>query len=279
MVYLIVDSGSTKTAWLLAENNSSREISYTEGINPVLQREQEIRVVVEKGYRESWGKAEAVFFYGAGCLSAERNALICKVIKQVLGIRQVEVASDLWAAARALCGNRPGIVCILGTGANSCYYDGERIVKNIPPLGYVLGDEGSGAFLGKRLLGNVLKGIWPEELCGLFFKEYPYSYEDLIERVYRKPFPNRFMADLTHFLQKYKAYPEVVKLVKDSFCEFIERNVLLYENVSHLPVSFVGSVAYYFQDLLQDCVNKYGLKTGIILQSPLEGLMRFHCGS
>ena len=183
---------------------------------------------------------------------------------------------DLLAAARALCGKEKGIACILGTGSNSCYYDGEKIVDNVSPLGYILGDEGSGAVLGKLLVGDVLKNQLPKELCDKFLKEYDLDRMKIIEAVYKKPAANRFLASLSPFLNKNIEEPSIHRLVLNAFKAFFVRNIENYENYKSMPVSFVGSVAYYYRDVLAEAAKALDITIGVVIKSPMEGLLKYH---
>lgn len=275
---IVADSGSTKTEWGFIQEDGTYKVHRTAGINPVFQTAAEIRATVSSLVVPSPESIKAVYFYGAGCAFEEKKQLIKEAFYDCLGSVEVEVRSDLWGAARALCGSEPGIVCILGTGSNSCYYDGKNILENVPPLGYILGDEGSGAVLGRKLLAEALKGLLPEELKNAFKKAYPYSYPDWIARVYREAFPNRFLAGLSVFIYDHIEFPEMEKLVLDSFEEFVVRNVLQYRTALSYPVSFTGSVAYYFKEQMQKVLEKYGLVLGSCCKAPLEGLIHYHRG-
>lgn len=274
-MYLIADSGSTKTQWCMIENGR-REVMYTSGINPVYQSYEDILQLLEQEFGGRGKKAEAVYFYGAGCAFPEKNGQVKRALKDFFTAPQVEIASDLLAAARSLFQHSVGVACILGTGSNSGYYDGNDIVRNVPPLGFILGDEGSGAVMGKRLVADVLKGVLPEELRECFFEEYRYSYPEIIDRVYRQPLPNRFLASFTPFLKKHIACPEIENMVSAALEEFICRNLLQYRDIRRLPVSFTGSVAFHFQGQLTRLLKKYGLCPGRICQAPMEGLITFH---
>lgn len=274
-MYLIADSGSTKTQWCKVENGV-HEVIRTSGINPVYQSAQEILQMLEQEFPAGKAKAEAVYFYGAGCAFPEKNEQVRRALADFFSAPQVEIASDLLAAARSLFLRSAGIACILGTGSNSCCYDGNNIIRNIFPLGFILGDEGSGAVMGKRLLADILKGILPEKLRECFFKEHPFTYPEIIDRVYRQPLPNRFLASFTPFLKKHIASPEIEHIVSAAFEEFICRNLLQYPEARYLPVSFTGSIAYHFQEQLTPLLEKYGLSSGQICQTPLEGLITFH---
>jgi N-acetylglucosamine kinase-like BadF-type ATPase len=241
---------------------------------------ESIKAVLTDEYTGPKEGIEAVYFYGAGCGPAfpAATATLAEVVNEFFGCSKLEATSDLVASARAVCGHEAGIACILGTGANSCYYDGTEIVKNVRPLGFILGDEGSGAVMGKKLLADVLKGLFPEDLTKLFYEDYPYEYIDFINNVYNKPRPqpNRFMASMTRFLSKHIDRPECVKIVEQSFTEFVERNILQYEQAKDCPISFVGSIAYYFRPQLEKVLNNYGLKIGNISQVPMDGLVEYH---
>jgi N-acetylglucosamine kinase-like BadF-type ATPase len=178
-------------------------------------------------------------------------------------------------AARALCGHEEGIACVLGTGSNSCLYDGKEIISNIPPLGYILGDEGSSAVLGRRLVGDCLKNQLPEAIRDEFLTEYQLTQEIILEKVYRQPLANRFLASLTPFLSKHREVPEVHKLLVESFTDFFVRNVKQYRR-PWLPIHFVGSIANAFAAELKEAAESLGMELGTIMQSPMEGLVRYH---
>ena len=179
------------------------------------------------------------------------------------------------AAARGLCGHEAGIACIMGTGSNSCYYDGEKIIENVSPLGFILGDEGSGAVLGKLLVGNILKNQFTPELKEKFLSQFNLTPGEIIDRVYRKPFPNRFLASLSPFIAQNLQEPCVRQMVLGSFKDFFKRNVMQYD-YSHNKVHFIGSVAHYYRDVLEEAANEMGIQMGTILQSPMKGLIAYH---
>ncbi len=274
---LIADSGSTKTAWCLIRTDGGKEYRHTSGINPVyLSREEIIRLIREE-FQPLSQPVGAIRFYGAGCAFAEKNRQVAEALEYCFGTSDIEVHPDLLAAARALCGREPGIACILGTGSNSCYYDGKQIVQNVPPLGFILGDEGSGAYIGKRLLADALKGVLPADLAEQLLKEMALTYPEIIDRVYRQPLPNRFLAGSARFAAAHIARPEIRRIVQEALEAFIRRNVLLYEKARELPVSFTGSVAWAFRELLQETLAAHALQAGHFSPDPMEGLLRFHC--
>ncbi len=276
---LIADCGSTKIDWCLIENGKVAKQVFTSGINALLMSEEQIRQTIAdelipeiKGY-----EIGSVYYYGAGCLFDDICANVRRAIAaNIPSAKTIEVDTDLLAAARALCGKNPGIACIMGTGSNSCYYDGVRIVDNVSPLGYILGDEGSGAVLGKLLVGDVLKNQLPAALCEKFLKKYDLDRQKIIEGVYKKPAANRFLASLSPFLIENIEEPAVHRLVLNAFKAFFVRNIENYEGYKTMPVSFVGSVAYYYRDVLEEAASSLGIKIGTVIKSPMEGLIKYH---
>lgn len=276
---LIADCGSTKIDWCIVDNGRLQKQIFTTGINAVMLTEEEIRqrIADELVPHISSYPVDSVYFYGAGCLSDEVCGNVARAIRANLpSARDVEVHSDLLAAARALCGHEEGVAAILGTGSNSCYYDGVNIVDNVSPLGYILGDEGSGAVLGRQLIGDVLKRQLPLDLCDKFLSQYELDRLTIIRRVYKEPAANRFLASVTPFLSENIDNPEVSKLVVDSFRSFFVRNVMQYEAATRLPIGFVGSIAYHFEPQLEIAADSCGLRIGTVLKTPMPGLIDFH---
>ena len=226
---LIADSGSTKTDWCLVEHGEVLQQIFTKGTNPFYQSEEEISNEIATALLPQLQASEldAVYFYGAGCAVPDKIETVRRAILRHLHVKeQVEVSTDMLAAARSLCGRHAGIACIMGTGSNSCYYDGGKIVQNVSPLGFILGDEGSGACLGKLLVGDILKNQMTPELKEKFLSQFNLTPADIIDRVYRKPFPNRFLASLSPFLAQNLNEPCVHNLVLNSFKSFLKRNVM-----------------------------------------------------
>ena len=274
---LIAESGSTRTEWALVEDNRLIQRAFTEGLNPFFQTRREISRSVRLGLPEHFfkRKLEQVYYYGAGCTSYEKkNVLGASLVAQFKTPIQVE--SDLLAAARGLFKCEAGIACILGTGSNSCLYDGKGIVKSISPLGFVLGDEGSGAVLGKLLVGDVLKNQLPAALQEAFWAESGLTPAIIMEKVYKGSFPNRFLASLSPFLLRHIEEPAIRDLVNNSFRAFFARNVMQYDYREH-PVYLTGSIAWYYQDILKDVAREFELRLGTIVQSPVQGLIHYHC--
>lgn len=274
MKILIADSGSTKTEWALITEDTVQTI-ITSGINPVHMGAEEIGTLLEQEFTLPVGPIGSVWFYGAGCIPAKCDDM-AEVLHRFFGTEIVSVESDLLGAARGISGKQPGVACILGTGSNSALYDGNKIVNNVPPLGYILGDEASGADLGKRLIGNLLKGLLPREIEEAFYSEYPLEYAEIIETIYRKPGANRFLARFCPFICKHVDHPAIRSMVEQAFGDFVERNIMRYDGIRELPVSFTGSVAYYFEKPLRDVLKKYGLTVGKIDRSPMTGLIQYH---
>ena len=275
---LIADSGSTKTDWCLVEHGEVLQQIFTKGTNPFFQSEEEISNEIAANLlpQLKTPEVDAVYFYGAGCAFPDKIETVRRAILRHLQVKgEVEVSTDMLAAARGLCGHRAGIACIMGTGSNSCYYDGEKIVQNVSPLGFILGDEGSGACLGKLLVGDILKNQMTPELKEKFLSQFNLTPTDIIDRVYRKPFPNRFLASLSPFLAQNLNEPCIHSLVLNSFKSFLKRNVMQYDYQNH-EVHFIGSVAYYYKDVLAQATDEMGIRLGTILKSPMEGLITYH---
>lgn len=276
---LIADCGSTKIDWCLIENGKVVKQVFTTGMNAVMLTEEEMAQRIAAELMPELGSAdgiEAVHFYGAGCISPEVCDNVANAIRKSIPAPVINVATDLLAAARALCGHEAGIACIMGTGSNSCYYDGEKICDNVSPLGYILGDEGSGAVLGKILLGDVLKNQLPADLCEKFLKQYDLDRMAIIRRVYKEPQGNRFLASVTPFLIQNIDRPEVHALVLNSFKSFFIRNIQQYPGYDKLKVNFIGSIAYYYKDVLTEAAKACNCTVGTIIKSPMQGLIEFH---
>ena len=276
---LIADCGSTKIDWCVVNDGKVVEQIFTSGINALLMTEEQIRetLAAELAEKVKGYAIESVYYYGAGCLFDDICANVRRAIAHnVPTAKTIEVHSDLLPAARALRGQNEGIACILGTGSNSCYYNGKEIVDNVSPLGYILGDEGSGAVLGKLLVGDVLKNQLPKELCEKFLAEYDLDRQKIIEGVYKKPAANRFLASLSPFLIKNIEEPAIHRLVLNAFKSFFVRNIENYSNYKSMPVSFVGSVAFYYKDVLAEAAKALDITIGTIIKSPMEGLVKYH---
>lgn len=280
---LIADSGSTKTHWALLEDKQVKAEIRSQGINPFFQDNERIRQIVkmELAYplRAQGIEGDAIseiHFYGAG-LRDEMKARVIAVLQRIFPRAAVEAQSDLLAAARALCGHDEGIACILGTGSNSGLYDGTDIVANIPPLGFILGDEGSGAVLGKLFLGSLFKGLISNEIKEEYLSDTGEDLADIIDKVYRQPLPNRYLAHAAKFIHRHIDCPELQQLVVNNFRAFVQRNVAQYQRPD-LLVNAVGSIAWYFKDQWHEALREEQLTPGTILQAPIQGLINYHVG-
>ena len=267
---LVCDSGSTKADWLYA-NGESEEAVRTDGINPVRDSGESINRIVAS--LPDW-TPECICFYGAGCIEPY-SASVRKALQERFPKALVSVESDLLGAARALFGHEEGIACILGTGSNSCLYKNGQITANVPPMGYILGDEGSGAVLGRQLVSDIVKGQLSQELKDAFMEEFQLTPALIVENVYRKPAANRFLASLCPFLSKHRDYDEIQRLLANEFERFLRRNVLLY-NRPDLEIRYVGSISVHFEHELRNVHAKMGLKMGDVLASPVKKMMFFH---
>ncbi|MGQ1785055.1 MULTISPECIES: N-acetylmuramic acid 6-phosphate etherase [unclassified Saccharicrinis] len=272
---LIADSGSTKTEWRGIYNGSS-QTCITKGINPFHQTSEEIFRSLKDDFTIDQTTIKEIYFYGAGCANEDKINIVRKALRDFFNINNITVESDLTGAARSLCGSKPGIACILGTGSNSCLYDGRNIKDNVSPLGYIIGDEGSGAVMGKKLIGDILKNQLPEQVIRLFFREHNTNRAQILDNIYKKPLANRYLAQFTKFLSKHIEIEEIYNLVTNAFDEFIKRNLLQYNNVLHLEINFTGSIAYHFQEQLIKALNKNHLTLGAVTQSPMDGLEQYH---
>lgn len=273
---LIAESGSTRTEWALVEDNHLVQRVFTEGLNPFFQTRREISRSVRLGLPESFfkKKLDQVYYYGAGCSSYEKkNILGASLVAQFKTPIQVE--SDLLAAARGLFKCESGIACILGTGSNSCFYDGKIVVKNVKAAGYILGDEGSGAVLGKLFLADLLKGLAPKELASEFHEKFRISANDVMESVYNLPFPNRFLGTIAYFLGDYMDNEYVYNLLTNNLRSFFNRSVCQYDYMNY-PIRFVGSLAYAYSDTLRKVAREFGVEIGVIEETPMNGLIEFH---
>ncbi len=274
---LIADSGASKTDWRILDADGKIEQAQTIGFNPyyqpIEQFEQEVREVLMPQIKAN---IKEIFYYGTGCSSDKNRKLIRNVFEMFFPQAHIEIWHDLLAAARAMCGTEEGIACILGTGSNSCYYDGAKIVDNVTSLGYILGDEGSGSYLGKKIVADYLRKDLPEKLWDQFKKRFPFDRDEILDRVYTQEMPSRFLGSFSHFIFQNLKEPYCYKLVYDGFNEFFEKNVMKYTGYEKLKVHFTGSVSFYFSDILRQVANDKGITVKNILESPIAGLTLYH---
>ena len=279
MSILIADSGSTKTDWVCFQPGSdvSQIEVHTMGLNPFHVFDNEIRGVLNNELLPQLGGAQvdAVYFYGSGVRPEVEGRVIGLLAETFPSAQTVEAHSDLLGTCRALCGRHEGIACILGTGANSGVYDGAHILHNTPALGYILGDEGSGAVLGKHLLHDLYTGVLSHRMLMLFEQEMGMHLSDIINKVYRQPQANRFLASLSEFIHRHLDDEGIRQLVYNTFSDFVNYHLSRYGR-KDLAVSFVGSIAWYYQDQLKLVLQMLGYQVGTIMQSPLQGLVEYH---
>jgi N-acetylglucosamine kinase-like BadF-type ATPase len=274
---LIADSGSTKTHWTLIKHKDDCSHYYTQGINPFFQTEYEIEGFLRMTLLPELGidQLPEIYFYGAGCATEKQIEIVRLAFSKVFRYEKIEIASDLLGAARALCGDNPGIACILGTGSNSCYYDGKVIKQQVSPLGFIIGDEGSGASLGKRLVADCLKNQLPAGMKEKFLTRFDLTQAQIVENVYRNPFPSRFLASLSLFLEENIDEPAIYKIVYDGFSDFFKRNVFQYD-YKDKKVNVVGSVGFFYRDILQKVAEDLSVQLGKIIQAPTDDLIIYH---
>jgi N-acetylglucosamine kinase-like BadF-type ATPase len=274
---LIADSGSTKTEWCLLKNNKPALFT-SQGMSPYFvnagQAEAIIKTEVVSFLKTN--KIDEIYFYGTGCKNPANVKMFKKVFHTIFPQSIVKIDTDLSGAAKALCGNEKGIACILGTGSNSCYYNGKRIAKNSPGLGFILGDEGSGAYLGKKLIQHFLYRIFDEELHAKFIARFVTNDSEILEAVYHKPLPNRYLASFAIFLAENRGHYMIENIIEDGLNDFFFTHVITYRESQSLPVHFTGGIAFGFKDVVEQLCISYGLQKGTILKSPMEGLIKYH---
>jgi N-acetylglucosamine kinase-like BadF-type ATPase len=276
---LIADSGSTKTAWRLVDDRKKIHHFLTEGLNPYFKSHGEIVEEIKSNLVPHFPfdtKVTRIFFYGAGCSSTEKCELVKDALSECFPGSLITVDHDILAAARAACGTAEGIVCILGTGSNTCLFDGRKIVSKIGGLGYILGDEGSGAHLGKCLLEAYLNNELPEELKKEFESNFRLTREEIDKRVYEKPLANRFLASFSRFIGDHKKHPYFANMIESCLDVFLAKHVCRYPDYKSKPVHFVGSIAYYYGDSLKKVALARSIIAGKILPYPVEELTLYH---
>lgn len=271
---IIADSGSTKTEWAVMDGDETR-VFVSGGINPVFAKSDDIRQTLRESLPVAGKDIADIFFYGAGCMAGTAEKM-AGILSSVFINAGVTVENDLTGAARSLFRNSGGIACILGTGTATGVYDGESITDFIPSMGYILGDEGSGTALGKQLLAGIFKRQFSEKITGEFFREFRLSYPELIQKTYREPMPNRYIAGFTPFIARNINEPEIGEMVVECFDLFIKRNLLPYSEIREVPVAFTGSIAFHFREQLEKSLAKYLLKAAAITEKPLAGLIEYH---
>lgn len=277
---LLADGGSTKVDWSLIDQGQRIKQIHTKGANPFFRTHEEISEELKttlmpelKDY-----SVDTVYFYGAGCAFPEKNEIIRVAIANNINTSKIHVASDLLAAAKSLCGHNKGIAAIIGTGSNSCFYDGQQIVNNVSPLGYILGDEGSGAVLGRLLIGACLKNQLTEGLKDKFLSQFELTPAIILDSVYKQPMANRFLAGISVFLSENIKDQTIYNIVYNAFREFFVKNIMQYDYLNN-QVHLTGSIAFHYQDILRKVATDLNIKIGTIVKSPMEGLIKYHSNS
>ncbi len=275
---LIADAGSTKIDWAVIEEDGSVRCHTSDGLNAMLSDTADMASTFTNiaSALDAGNDISEIHYYGAGCATPAICMKTEQALREAFGSESVSVTSDLLGAARSLLGNSRGIACILGTGSNSCLYDGRTIVSNVPSLGFILGDEGSGATLGKRLVSDAFKGHLPKSVKEKFLAAYSLTLPEILDRIYRQPNPNKFLAALVPFLSDNLWNPYIYSLVLKELTTFLTRNVMMYPDVHSIEISFTGSVAFNFAKLLKEAASSQGLAIGKITKTPLDGLIAYH---
>ncbi|MBZ4187918.1 N-acetylglucosamine kinase [Niabella beijingensis] len=276
-VQLIADAGSTKAEWCLLNNGKTKTV-LTGGVSPYFLNGDQIVELLNKELLPKLKNVavEEVFYYGTGCLNPDNRKLVQKSLRRLFPDAKVQVWHDVEGAARGLCGRSRGIACILGTGSSTCYYDGRKIQKNSPGLGYVLGDEGSGAYLGRKVIQYFLYNTFDEDLRARFDAAYVTNATEILERVYKQPLPNRYLAGFAKFLAENRGHYMVENIIEDGLNDFFFTHLCKFQEAWKHPISFVGSVAFGFKDVLKELCNSYSFELGKVLQKPMKGLIEYH---
>ena len=277
MVKLIADSGAKKAEWCLL-NNGKKKTIFTQGISPYFLDKDQIAAILIKELLPKLKnlKIDEVNYYGTGCANPMNALIVKKAIQSVIKSKRIYVTHDLMAAARSLCGKEKGIVANLGTGSFCCFYDGKKIVNQAPGLGYVLGDEGSGAYLGRKVIQYYLYNTFDEDLRARFDAKFVTNKMEILENVYKKPLPNRYLASFTVFLAENRGHYMIENIIEDGLNDFFFTHLLRFNEIWKMPVHFVGGVAFGFKDVLADLCSSYGFELGKVLKNPMEGLISYH---
>jgi N-acetylglucosamine kinase-like BadF-type ATPase len=277
LIKLIADSGATKTEWCLLRGNK-KTIFITQGMSPYFISGEQMQYILKEELLPKIEKIkiDEIYYYGTGCANPENAKLVEKVFQNIFSDINIEVTHDLMAAAKALCGDKKGIACILGTGSNSCYYNGKKIMKNSPGLGYILGDEGSGAYFGKKVIQYYLYNTFDEDLRARFDAKFVTNSTEILNAVYKQPLPNRYMASFAIFLAENRGHYMIENIIEDGLNDFFFNHVYKYKESWKLPIHFVGSIADGFKDILAELCKSYQLQLGKIIKNPMQGLIKYH---
>jgi len=274
---IIADSGSTKTHWVIVSNDGEQSSLFSQGLNPYFVDSKDIEQIVKIAFKDfDCKQVSGLIFYGAGCSLADKCTLIHGAFSAVFINADIQVHSDLLAAARALFADTAGVACILGTGSNATVYDGEAFLDRIKSMGYLIGDEGSGSYIGKQILQSYLRGLMPEDLKKAFESTYKIEIPKLLDRLYKQAFPNRYLASFAAFASDHAQHGFIRNIVRSSFQDFIQFQLKTLRFKIELPIGFVGSVAYYFQDILKDELEASAFVCGHIIKEPIHNLVKYH---
>ena len=276
-IQLIADSGSTKAAWCLLDGKKKKKI-VTQGISPYFLSALQIQEILEKELLPALKhiQPDIIHYYGTGCSNPANIKTVKQALKKVFPMAKINVDHDLMGAAKALCGDEKGVACILGTGSNSCYYNGKKIVNNSPGLGFILGDEGSGAYLGKKVIQYYMYKTFDPELMDRFDAKYNTNAIEILDAVYKQPMANRYLANFTEFLVENRGHFMIENIIEDSLNDFFFTHICKYRESWTLPIHFIGSVAYGFKDVVKEMCHSYELQIGKVLQQPMDGLIKYH---
>lgn len=278
MNILIADSGSTKTEWILVNDYGDKEYYHTDGLNPYFMSIEQLIGAIDNGLRKAIENAsiDAIYFYGSGCGSEASKEIVRKAISACFSGSQIHIETDLLAAAKACFWDQPGVACILGTGSNSCLYDGQTIVQKIPSLGFTLGDEGSGGYFGKRILRSYFYEFMPQDLRQVLEERNDMRLEKILEKVYKQPKGNRYVASFSQILGDFSDHPFIKEIVQSGFIDFADKQLGYFGDITDKEIGFVGSIAAIHKQILEQVLAERGLKLGIIVRKPIERLVEYH---
>ena len=277
MAYLIADSGSTTCEWCIVNNNKKTKFT-TIGINPYFLSKQEIVAILLAEVLPQIGKKtiDNIYFYGTGLGNIANTIIVKSVLKTVFPTSKIDINTDMLAAARSLLINKKGIACILGTGSNIAFYDGKKNAKSSPGLGYILGDEGSGSYLGKKVLQYYLYNTFDEDLKASFEASFNTNKDIILNNIYKQPFANRYLASFSVFLSQNRGHYMIENIIEDSLQEFFFQHLYKFSESWQYPINFTGSIAFAFKDVIKEICNNYELELGNITKQPMDGLIQFH---
>jgi glucosamine kinase len=276
-IKLIADSGSTKTEWCLL-NDKKKTIIYSQGMSPYFINDVQMEALLKQEVLPHLKKisVQEIFYYGTGCANPANVKMVKKALKNIFTGAKIKIETDVDGAAKALCGSEKGIACILGTGSSSCYYNGKRIIKNNPGLGYILGDEGTGAYLGKKVIQYYLYNTFDEDLRSRFDAKFVTNSNEILNAVYKQPLANRYLASFAIFLAENRGHYMIENIIEDGFNDFFYQHIYKFRESWKYPVHFTGGIAYGFKDILVAMCDSYQLQLGNVLRNPMEGLIKYH---